>query len=430
MTDSIDTSEREAEDPRGPFGLPIREMRAEPVPHLAADPLRAALQLALEATPEQLPVALDALRAALASQQPAAAPQDNDALTEVLKERDDATDFIDTLLDEVLGTDRAEWSNLYGRAEALNEVQERMAALHEPMVDRAWDRFEKVAAQPPAPPARPEKAKPVYAELVVSNCNALKTLLTNMLDEGQMERGVGAMLDEIAEGVSEAMGDAYAEGRQDQLDQDREDFAAQPEAVPQGGRWKWVPVGAAERIEEILRSEAESLRECHAPRDDWTGEPEAKADHDEWVALADLLASAPPSPQPPAAQEPENLVRGNADSYAEERSESPAYYTGWRDAERFHGIGIAPPAAQAVEHVELYGVKDGKETLLGTVPMPPRMKAREIAREMFDRFEDDDASDAAMCFAAMESLIDHMQASAAHDIGTAKPAQAEGGDRG
>lgn len=68
MTDSIDTSDREAEDPRGPFNLPIREMRVEPVPHQPADPLRAALQLALEATPEQLPAALRAL-----SEQPAVA---------------------------------------------------------------------------------------------------------------------------------------------------------------------------------------------------------------------------------------------------------------------------------------------------------------------------------------------------------------------
>ena len=68
MTDSIDTSEREAEEPRGPFNLPIREMRAEPVPHQPADPLRAALQLALEATPEQLPTALGAL-----AEQPAVA---------------------------------------------------------------------------------------------------------------------------------------------------------------------------------------------------------------------------------------------------------------------------------------------------------------------------------------------------------------------
>lgn len=65
MTDSIETSEREAEEPRGPFNLPIREMREEPLPHQPADTLRAALQLALEATPEQMPAALEALRIVL-----------------------------------------------------------------------------------------------------------------------------------------------------------------------------------------------------------------------------------------------------------------------------------------------------------------------------------------------------------------------------
>lgn len=61
MTDSIDTSEREADEPRF-INLPVREMRDEPMPHQPADPLRAALQLALEATPDELPAALDALR--------------------------------------------------------------------------------------------------------------------------------------------------------------------------------------------------------------------------------------------------------------------------------------------------------------------------------------------------------------------------------
>ncbi|MGC4396030.1 hypothetical protein [Hydrogenophaga sp. T2] len=68
MTDSLDTSDREAEDPREPIRLPVREMRDEPVPHQAADPIRAALQLALEATPEELQGALSAVRAALAAQ--------------------------------------------------------------------------------------------------------------------------------------------------------------------------------------------------------------------------------------------------------------------------------------------------------------------------------------------------------------------------
>lgn len=77
-------------------------------------------------------------------------------------------------------------------------------------------------------------------------------------------------------------------------------------------------------------------------------------------------------------------------------------------------LASKPPQGEqkAVERVELYGVKDGKETFLGTAPMPPRMKARELAREMFGPFQDDDASDAEMCFAAMGQLIEHMQASA------------------
>lgn len=61
MTDSIDTSEREAEEPAF-ISLPVREMSDEPAPQQPADALRTALQLALEATPEQLPAALDALR--------------------------------------------------------------------------------------------------------------------------------------------------------------------------------------------------------------------------------------------------------------------------------------------------------------------------------------------------------------------------------
>ena len=67
-------------------------------------------------------------RAALAS---AAQPSDA-AWDKVLRERDDADDFIDALLDEVLGADRPEWSNLYDRADALDDVRERMAVLEAP----------------------------------------------------------------------------------------------------------------------------------------------------------------------------------------------------------------------------------------------------------------------------------------------------------
>ncbi|MGC3004073.1 hypothetical protein ACPF8X_38280 [Streptomyces sp. G35A] len=78
-------------------------------------------------------------------------------LDEALRERDDAEDFIDALLDEVLGHERPEWSSSYGRADALNDVQERMTALYKPAVDKAWGRLQsamaapKQAAQEPCP---------------------------------------------------------------------------------------------------------------------------------------------------------------------------------------------------------------------------------------------------------------------------------------
>lgn len=85
---------------------------------------------------------------ALRTQQPAPAGASYEkALEEALRERDDADDFIDALLDEVLGTERAEWSSAYGRAEVLEEVRERITALHKPAVDRAWKHFEVATQQ-------------------------------------------------------------------------------------------------------------------------------------------------------------------------------------------------------------------------------------------------------------------------------------------
>ena len=77
-------------------------------------------------------------------------------LNEVLTERDDAEDFIDALLDEVLGPDRAEWSSAYGRADALEEVRERIAQMLKPSIDKAWNRFEAALEQPAQPVQEPE----------------------------------------------------------------------------------------------------------------------------------------------------------------------------------------------------------------------------------------------------------------------------------
>ena len=79
-----------------------------------------------------------------------------DELEEVLRERDDAEDFINELLDEVLGADRPEWSSAYNRYDAMNDVRERITALHKPAVDKAWGRFESAIAAPQPSPAAQE----------------------------------------------------------------------------------------------------------------------------------------------------------------------------------------------------------------------------------------------------------------------------------
>jgi hypothetical protein len=70
-------------------------------------------------------------------------------------------------------------------------------------------------------------------------------------------------------------------------------------------------------------------------------------------------------------------------------------------------VTIHPPKVP-VDTVQVFGVKGGVETLIGTAPMPARMKARELAREQFGHFEDGDGSEAELCFGAMEQLIEHM----------------------
>lgn len=98
--------------------------------------------------------------AAPAEQQAAPKAAPGDVLDEALRERDDAEDFIDALLDEVLGHERPEWSSSYGRADALNDVQERMTALHKPAVDKAWDRFQSAITSESGTPPAEQQAQP------------------------------------------------------------------------------------------------------------------------------------------------------------------------------------------------------------------------------------------------------------------------------
>lgn len=60
--------------------------------------------------------------------------------------------------------------------------------------------------------------------------------------------------------------------------------------------------------------------------------------------------------------------------------------------------------------VNVLGAKpDGSSVLLGTAPMPPRMKAREIAREYFGGFAEDDGSDADSCYWALVGFLDWLE---------------------
>jgi hypothetical protein len=102
-----------------------------------------------------------------------------------------------------------------------------------------------------------------------------------------------------------------------------------------------------------------------------------------------------PAPAPGAPQAVVRLIHGGQD------------WVRWSD---YCALRDAPVAAVPdAEMVQLYGIKGGKGTLLGEVPMPVRMKARELAREQFGHFEDDDGSDAELCFGAMEQLLDHIE---------------------
>ena len=60
------------------------------------------------------------------------------------------------------------------------------------------------------------------------------------------------------------------------------------------------------------------------------------------------------------------------------------------------------------EQVNLIGVKaDGSSDLLGTVPMPPAMKRREIVRNFFgEPGGPDDIDDASCCLYALEQYHD------------------------
>lgn len=61
------------------------------------------------------------------------------------------------------------------------------------------------------------------------------------------------------------------------------------------------------------------------------------------------------------------------------------------------------------EKVDIVGVKNGIETNLGKIPMPPSMKLKEIMRTYFSGSTDDEESEVSMAVAAGTELLAWME---------------------
>lgn len=69
-------------------------------------------------------------------------------------------------------------------------------------------------------------------------------------------------------------------------------------------------MNALKRAAEILREDAESIRQSHTLGGDWQGEQEAKADHDEMLAVAEQLEAMMPVPWPKKEDITEDMRAG------------------------------------------------------------------------------------------------------------------------
>lgn len=112
---------------------------------------------------------LDAMLSASPSAPEVAKPERE--IERLIRERDQRDEIIDRLCDAVLGSERPEWSSAYGFDDAVADVEERIAQLHQPSVDKAWERFEQAnAAQPPHP--QPQ-AQPTLSPDDIHSCGEL-----------------------------------------------------------------------------------------------------------------------------------------------------------------------------------------------------------------------------------------------------------------
>jgi hypothetical protein len=62
-----------------------------------------------------------------------------------------------------------------------------------------------------------------------------------------------------------------------------------------------------------------------------------------------------------------------------------------------------------IETIDLVGVVNGVHVPIGTMPMPPSMKAKEIVRSYFGRIDEDEGNEAAMALWACNELVTWME---------------------
>lgn len=114
----------------------------------------------------------------------------------------------------------------------------------------------------------------------------------------------------------------------------------------------------------------------------------------------------------PAVQEPRNHV-GNSSFESWYADYDPIGKGDKQRARDAYAAGMGDPVylpapVQEPETVSVYGVKSNGEVVDTGVkaPMPPRMKAKEMVREMFGPWEEDDGSDSDLCFAVCEQFFE------------------------
>jgi hypothetical protein len=216
------------------------------------------------------------------------------ALADVIKERDDAEEFGDKLLDLVLGSDRPEWSSAYGTDDALLQVEEKMVAL------------ERAQAAPADPMDWPLPCDVKVGSGTMHKGVPLRTLVLRMqmlhdraapagIDRPQVPRHIGQLID--AYGASRADEDGQSGTRIGELIAALRDWAASfaTPALPNSVDSSAVDLAEvqAEPVAWMRKTDITELTDSAPETDGWTPlyvAPQAQpADAlDAWQAIGSL----------------------------------------------------------------------------------------------------------------------------------------------